>query len=142
MALADFEKKIPLSNVSLETLIKEFIKDEIHFAVLYGSFARGLNQRHSDIDIALFSGKTKQECFKLQLKYASKFEIIDNKKIDIVILDYASLLLSHNVIKDGILIFENTKNENSYNCFKEYVISRFPDFYYTIMSQLKQSLGK
>lgn len=140
MALVDIEKKVPLSNVSLETLIEEFIKDEIHFAVLFGSFAKGLDQKNSDIDIALFAGKTKQECFKLQLNYASKFEIIDNKKIDFVILDYASLLLSHNVIKDGIVIFENIKNKNSYNCYKEYVISRYPDFYYTIVSQLKRSL--
>lgn len=124
------------SFLDLDSLVKEFIVDGIQFAVLFGSIARGTNQKTSDIDIGLFTGKNKNNSFKLQLKYSAKFEKMNDKRVDIVILDNASLILAHKVIKDGTLIFENKNFPGSYKRYKEFVISRFPDFHYTIFSQL------
>jgi predicted nucleotidyltransferase len=137
----DFKNKFDLLQVSFDSFINELERDEILFAIIFGSFARDSDHDNSDIDIAIFSGRDKQQNFKLQMKYASKFEKLSNKKLDIVFLDHSSLILAHRVIKDGLLLFENHNHQGSYKKFKEFVISRYPDFHYTIFSQLKNSTG-
>lgn len=127
MAISSSENISIFSQKDLDVLFKEFESDQIHFAVLFGSFATDSNHEGSDVDIAIFAGKNKHECFKLQLKYASKVEKLSDKKMDIVILDYSSLILAHKVIKVGKLLFENKLFSGSYNKYKEFVISRYPD---------------
>ena len=79
MAISSSKNTSILSQIDLNILFEEFESDQIHFAVLFGSFATDFNHKGSDVDIAIFAGKNKQECFQLQIKYASKFEKLSDK---------------------------------------------------------------
>lgn len=136
-----FKKSTLFSDNQLAQLIDHLISDNIKFVCLFGSEATGLSNEFSDVDIALFTGKSEKISIQLQLKYINLIESLLSRQVDIIILDYTSIILSFNVIKEGILIFENRQSKNSFNEFKELIISRYPDFHYTIMTQIDIALG-
>lgn len=83
-------------------------KDEVEFAYLFGSFARGDNHKLSDIDIAVMC---KEECDILRmmsqisrLLYFEDIDIVDLKK-----LRNNSLLMD--VIKEGIVLKDSQRRE-------------------------------
>ncbi len=83
-------------------------KDEVEFAYLFGSVARGDNHKLSDIDIAVMC---KEECDILRmmseisrLLYFEDIDIVDLKK-----LRNNSLLMD--VIKEGIVLKDSQRRE-------------------------------
>lgn len=75
--------------------------DDILFAYLYGSFARGNKHKFSDIDIAVY---LRNPNAKRYLNILGALEI-KGREIDLRILNNSPPLFRYRVIKDGILLF-------------------------------------
>jgi len=85
----------------VESLTRALLKfDDIVFAYLYGSFARGEYHKFSDVDIAIYLKKTSAKIY-LDILGAIK---IDGLEIDLKILNDAPPLFRYRVIKEGILL--------------------------------------
>ncbi len=92
-----------------ETLQKVFSpRGEIAFAYLFGSQAQGREGPLSDIDIAVYLEKPEQVksgTFGYRAELSQILERRLGKRVDVVILNHATLLLSFQVLKNGRLIF-------------------------------------
>ena len=108
--------------------IREYLKKifeerpEVELAYLYGSVARGEANKLSDIDLAVYlekgcdSGSVRME---LVSEIAS---LIDD--FDLVILNEARPLMAYNIVKDGIILFEESptmKAEIESNIVRRYL---------------------
>ena len=83
-------------------------RGEILEAYLFGSRARGAGQAHSDIDIAVFVDEERIEPtvfgYRSELTAALMSDLGTNR-VDVVILNSASPLLYHRVLRDGSRLF-------------------------------------
>lgn len=80
-------------------------RQEILEAYLFGSVARGNNQSHSDLDVAVFIDETVavDGLFGYQAALtADLMSGLGTNKVDVVILNHAPPLLYHRVLRDGI----------------------------------------
>ena len=75
--------------------------DNVVFAYLYGSFARGEYHKFSDIDVAIYQKKHDTEEYLGILASIN----IEGREIDLRILNNASPFFRYKVIKEGILLF-------------------------------------
>ncbi|MCD6484985.1 MAG: nucleotidyltransferase domain-containing protein [Candidatus Odinarchaeota archaeon] len=84
--------------------LKEILEpdENILFAYLFGSLARGQTHTYSDIDVAVYvKTLTPDEYLRIFKKLSRSFE----KDIDLIMLNDAPPLLRHKVIYEGVLIF-------------------------------------
>jgi len=82
-------------------------KPEVTIAYLFGSCARDERQPFSDIDIAVFVNKEppKEEILKYRVGLtADLISLLKSNRVDVVCLNSAPPLLTHRVIRDGIII--------------------------------------
>ena len=80
-------------------------EDNILFAYLFGSYAKGDFGSNSDIDIALY---LKKDSFDYQLEIIKKMQIATHKEIDLVVLNRAkNLFLIEDIINNSILLKDN-----------------------------------
>lgn len=77
-------------------------------AYLFGSRARGTGRERSDIDVAvLFAGiEDKLQRFDRRLEIIIDLERVTGKKVDVIDIQAAPLLLQHQILKDGILLVD------------------------------------
>ncbi len=78
------------------------------FAYLFGSQAGGKVGPLSDIDIALYLGRTvtPEERFDMRLKVLGELtDLFKTDAVDLVVLNDAPPLLAHRIVKDGRLLF-------------------------------------
>ncbi|MDI6839913.1 MAG: nucleotidyltransferase domain-containing protein [bacterium] len=114
---------------SIDSVIREYLKKrkEVIFAYLFGSYAKGTVNKLSDIDIAIFVNP--KLCKEINFGYranllAELMTLLHTNNCDLVILNYASPLLLHQVIRYGKRIFsrdEKKRVEFEVNSFKKYV---------------------
>lgn len=117
----------------LKNAIKIFInhidnKYEIEFAYLFGSIAKGKENKLSDIDIAVKFKNNYNNMKDMLIRgeiidFASKFF---DKNVDIISLDKASIFLKYEVIKDGLIIKDNLNRAT----FESLVLREYFDFKY------------
>lgn len=91
-----------------------FLKSHIILSYLYGSEATGFKHKESDVDIAVFLDEkiNKEKYFKKTLEFSEIFEkIFPKKQIHILILNQATPLLKHQVLKEGQPIFWKNNEE-------------------------------
>ena len=82
--------------------------EEVIFAYLFGSQARGQGGPLSDIDIAVLLADTVQEPIAFEKRLMLMTEIghqLRTDSIDVLILNQSPLALSYRVLRDGILIY-------------------------------------
>ena len=81
---------------------------EVLLAYLFGSHAKGKARPDSDIDIAVLVDESKIAGGHLdtQMRLSA---LIDNDRVDLVILNDAPPLLQHQVLKHGIKLFSRDK---------------------------------
>ena len=95
-----------------------FKKHEVTSAYLFGSQAKGKTGPLSDIDIALYFNETvgPDERFDLRLEVLGELmDLFKTNEIDLVVLNDAPPLLTHRILKEGILIFsDNDKKRLEY----------------------------
>jgi len=91
----------------ISTILVKFLKDEenVIFAYLYGSYARGMVHPFSDVDIAAY---LKENNFEKYMQLLAKMPEI-GREIDLRVLNDASPLFKYRVIKEGKLLV--SKNE-------------------------------
>jgi len=111
------------------TLIKETaLKYDLQLIYLFGSKATGQDTKMSDFDIAVLINNAKAYNLKkliLDLIFDCS-QIFHSDKIDLVILNNASLAVQYNVISDGKILYE-LDPEIRYD-YEVKVISLYLDF--------------
>lgn len=107
MRLKFFQKEI-------KQLQETFKQQRVIFAYFFGSWVKGKTGLLSDIDIAVYLDEkiSPAEFFDLKLKLLGNFmDIFKTNNIDVVVLNDAPPLLSHRILKEGILIFSNNEKK-------------------------------
>ncbi len=98
-------------------ILKEYFEkeDNVIFAYLFGSYAKGKERENSDVDIAVYVNEEiandSKKVLDFQIKHMSNISDILKKEVDLVILNHASPLLRHEVISEGILLVEKDHNK-------------------------------
>ncbi len=124
------------------TTIKGHLGDQLDFIVLFGSLSTGYFNPLSDIDIGVSVSNPRKELPEISGELLSLFDFDDktsSPRIDITLLNLASLSLRFRVVQGGQILY--AKDEEVWPFFVEYVLNRYPDWHYYIENYLKQSLG-
>jgi len=117
-------------------------KDNIVLAYLFGSTIRGNTGRLSDVDIAILVNEksSEKEHLDIELKILSEITILlKRNKIDLILLNEAPLLLTYNVIKNGVIL---KSNEIERVKFETKIISSYLDQHYYIKRHNEMSLNR
>ncbi|MCK5233987.1 MAG: nucleotidyltransferase domain-containing protein [Candidatus Aenigmarchaeota archaeon] len=117
-------------------------KKDVRAAYLFGSHARGDTGPLSDIDVAILLDKrlSGKERFRIQLKIISDVtEILGTDKVDVVVLNDASLLLKHNAIKEGVVLAES---ETERVAFEVRIMQEYRDMKYYFDLHAKKALSR
>lgn len=136
---------MPQSDLDqLEQKLKEFFSgfENVTLAYLFGSTVRGESNCLSDIDIAVLLDATllQKESFDLQLELISELTgFLKTDNIDLVVLNDSPLLLTYNIIRDGIIL---KSNEPLRVKFETKIMSRYLDERYHIERHAKESLKR
>ncbi len=95
----------------ISKLLEKFCRRRKSIAALYvfGSTATGRDRRGSDIDVAILSKKTVSGWERIRLETA--LSNLLHRDVDLVIFGQASPLLQHQILKYGILVYENDAAE-------------------------------
>ncbi|MBD3288427.1 hypothetical protein GF337_06445, partial [candidate division KSB1 bacterium] len=104
-----------MMNLTIEQIQEKLtafcaIKSYIAFGYLFGSRAKNRITPLSDIDVALYidTKKAPTDLFDLRLKeLTALYQVFNTEKVDLVFLNETPLELSYNVLKNGILLYEN-----------------------------------
>ena len=109
----------------LEKNINELVqKYGIKLLYVFGSYAKGSNNKNSDIDIAVLVDDNYKPMYKLYM-IGDLTSIFKRDDIDLVILNGASPVLRHQVIKYGKIIYEESLEEKV--IFEAKVLSVYMD---------------
>jgi uncharacterized protein len=128
----------------LEQKLTEFFSkvDFVKVAYLFGSTVRGEANCLSDIDIAVLFDDTlsKEEAFNFQLKLIGELTtLLETNNVDLVTLNDSPLLLTYNVIRNGIIL---KSDEPVRVRFETKVMSRYLDEQYHIKRHTRESLKR
>lgn len=78
---------------------------EVLEAYLFGSHARGDAQPHSDVDVAVYVSRVPDSPFGYDAELAAELMTrVGADRVDVVILNHASPLLYHRVLRDGVRV--------------------------------------
>ena len=130
---------IPYQNELIEYFSS---KDSIILAYLFGSTVRGDTGKLSDVDIGVMLDDklSKKDRFDMELELISEISILIKKnKIDLIVLNEAPLLLSHNIIKNGIIL---KSNEIERVKFETKILSMYMDEKYYINRHTQETLKR
>jgi len=136
---------MPQSDIEqLEQKLSDFFSrvEGVTLAYLFGSTARGESNCLSDIDIAMLFDDTllQKEAFDLQLGLLSELTVLlQTNNIDLVALNDSPLLLTYNIIRDGIIL---KSDEPLRVKFETKIMSRYLDERYHIERHAKESLKR
>jgi uncharacterized protein len=106
--------------------LKEYLSkdDNVLFAFLFGSYATGKQKKRSDIDVAVYFNNP--PCGLDLFSLINTLSDICAADIDLIVLNTASPLLRHQVMKHGVAL--TIKDRNSYRQFREVVISGYDEY--------------
>jgi predicted nucleotidyltransferase len=119
--------------------IQACVGNKLEFIVLFGSRAHGTPLPISDIDLGVKVSVSETEYGRLQLELAGLFTYESLPRIDIVLLDAASLTLKYRVVRDGQLLYQRTPDV--WPTFVEEVLSRYPDWKIYLDHYLAEAVG-
>lgn len=136
---------MPQSDIKqLEQKLSDFFSrvESVTLAYLFGSTARGEANCLSDTDIAVLFDDTllQKEAFDIQLGLLSELTVLlQTNNIDLVALNDSPLLLTYNIIRDGIIL---KSDEPLRVKFETKIMSRYLDERYHIERHAKESLKR
>lgn len=96
---------MPAEAATLRARLTELLskRPEVLEAYLFGSFARGAAQPHSDVDVAVYVSAIPDEPFGYEAALASELiSGLGEDRVDVVVLNRAPPLLYHRVLRDGV----------------------------------------
>jgi len=107
MSAADVRDQV----ISLrEDLAGIFVSHQVVLAYLFGSHAKGIGRPSSDVDIAVLIDPQvpEERWLDLHLQLADALSgALGRENLDVVLLNRATGLLGMEVVRDGILLFED-----------------------------------
>jgi predicted nucleotidyltransferase len=136
---------MPQPNLEqLEQKLRDFFSgvESVKLAYLFGSTVRGEANCLSDIDIAVLFDDTflQKEAFDPQLELISELTgLLKTNNVDLVVLNGSPLLLTYNIIRDGIIL---KSDEPLRVKFETKIMSRYLDERYHIERHAKESLKR
>jgi hypothetical protein len=96
----DIQKLIPEAEIYLKS------RKDIHFAYLFGSFARGSSSPFSDLDIAVYLPGADLSNKRMEI-LGDLIDIFKTDEIDLVILNTAPLTLRMKILQNKRLLADN-----------------------------------
>lgn len=108
--------------------LKNFLEKDLNilFALVFGSAAEGKLKKNSDIDIAVY---LKEPLEPLEyLKLATELSELVKREIHLVILNEASPLLRHQIMKNNKVLF--IKDFDIYANFREKTMTDYDEYLY------------
>ena len=121
------------------TRITQLLGDDLDFIVLFGSAATGHTHKLSDLDIGVKVSVPESSYAEVFKELLSLFDSTENPHIDVTLLNLASLSLQFRSVRDGKMLY--SRNEEVWQVYVEYVLTRYPDWNLYIENYLKQSIG-
>ena len=104
-------------------------RKEILEAYLFGSHARGQAQPHSDIDVAVYIDEALADDgawgYQAQLT-TDLMVVLGTNHVDVVVLNRASILLYHRVLRDGVRLLSRDLQATTIRAGQ--ALSRYFDF--------------
>lgn len=135
MIQKDLNEVVNILKNNLNDLIEKY---DIKLIYIFGSYAKGKNDKNSDLDIAVLLEKGYNPLDKLSL-IGDFTDIFKRNDIDLVILNDANPVLEHQVIKYGKLAY--LKDEDVKVFYEVRVLKEYMDMEYfrnTQMEYIKQ----
>ncbi|MGV9206313.1 MAG: type VII toxin-antitoxin system MntA family adenylyltransferase antitoxin [Promethearchaeia archaeon] len=110
---------------SVERIAKKY---ELELVYLFGSKSTATDSKLSDIDIAVLAGNYRTDILKdLMLNLVHEFtKLSGSDKIDLLILNEASLAIQYRVISEGKLLYQDSP-ERRYQ-YEEKTVKLYLDF--------------
>ena len=96
----DIRKLIPKAEIYLKS------RKDVHFAYLFGSFARGSTSPLSDLDIAVYLSGVDLSNKRMEI-LGDLIDIFKTDEIDLVILNTAPLTLRMKILQNKLLMADN-----------------------------------
>ena len=96
-----------MSEKIIEIILEMLKKYNAEFIYIFGSYAKGLENKESDIDIAFFSDKSYGEYEVFQS--AQEISAILKKDIDLVQLKNSTTVFQKEIVENGQIIYEKNK---------------------------------
>ena len=121
MIQRNFEEVKCIFEKNINELVQKY---GIKLLYVFGSYAKGSNNKNSDIDIAVLVDDNYKPMYKLNM-IGDLTSIFKRDDIDLVILNGASPVLRHQVIKYGKIIYEESLEEKV--IFEAKVLSVYMD---------------
>ncbi len=106
--------------------LKTYLKDDpnVQFAFMFGSYVKGKHKRESDLDVAVFF-KNPPEGLHL-FDYVNKLSNMLRKEVHLVVLNNASPMLKHQIVKYGIRLIK--KDGSLYTRFREKTMTDYEEY--------------
>lgn len=101
------------------------LKDDVEFALLFGSIRTGRILPESDIDLAVYLKKQPIE-FKEYIDLKTRLSATTERDIDLIILNSCDIIITMQVLANGELVVNN--NHNLFVRYKAQKISEYLDF--------------
>ncbi len=101
-------------------------KHELSLVALYGSYAKNMAKKDSDVDIAVYR-KNKPVSFDELVDLNNEFaDVFKSMEIDVKSLHNTNPLFRYQVMRDGILLYGNRRDFISFKAysFRDYCDSR------------------
>jgi predicted nucleotidyltransferase len=100
-------------------------QDNVQFAYLFGSYARGDYREQSDVDVAVYLADTTLDS-RLEVHHA--LEKLLKKKVDMVVLnDVKNIYLLEAILKEGIVV-KDAEKRALFEVEKNHAIIDFKNF--------------
>jgi predicted nucleotidyltransferase len=100
--------QLALDNLVKAQMAAIFEGHSVVFAYLFGSQARGETGLLSDVDIAIYLSEAvaREQRFDLRLTVLGELsDLLKTDAVDVVVLNDAPPLLTHRILKEGLLLF-------------------------------------
>jgi predicted nucleotidyltransferase len=131
MVQKDLNEAINILKNNLEVFSEKY---DIQLIYIFGSYAKGKNNKNSDLDIAVLLKKDYNPLDKLSL-IGDFIDTFKRDDIDLVILNTANPVLEHQVIKHGKLVY--MKDEDIKITYEVRVLKEYMDMEYFRNTQME-----
>jgi len=111
----------------IRILLTELLQDNADFVFIFGSWAKENAQirPESDVDCGAFFNEAAlhdQSFYDI----SERFEIMSGRKLDLVCLNTADIIIASQIVATGEVLFSHSKER--LNAYKALVMSRYIDF--------------
>lgn len=114
-------------SLQLSRLEERLHRDSnVKFALIFGSHAKGKARADSDLDLAVYFSRPPEGLDHLDL--LSELSDLAAREVDLVVLNRASALLRHQVLKNRIPLC--IKDTVAYRAFRERTITDYDTYRY------------